>query len=402
MKVHRTLYLLSGRFSGILFVLFITAFAGLLIYTQHLVKDLREDSREVAEFYARTLKRVATSPDVPEELGWFFDNVISRTNFPLIQTTESGEPTSWKGISVPDNDRSAAAKFRVKRIMNNIRRENEPILLEYKDPKSGKVVGRGYLYYGDSKLITQLIYLPYIEIAAIGLLIFISILGYSSIKKSEQRFIWVGMAKETAHQLGTPISSLMGWLEVIRSENSLDQVKQIINDMETDIKRLEKVTARFSQIGSEADLKEQDIKKSLQEVIKYFHRRLPQSGKKIRIIENYGKVPKVPHNRELFEWVLENLIKNSLDAIKKTSGIIEVSTGIVPETGRVFVDIKDNGRGIGMKNRSDIFKPGYSTKKRGWGLGLNLAKRIIEEYHGGKLILKETKPGEGTTMRILF
>lgn len=401
MKVHRTLYMLSGRFSGTLFVLFVAAFVGLLVYTQRLVKDLRRDARAVVEFYAQTLQRVASSP-TDQEFSWFFDNVIRRTNFPLIISNMEGEPEFWKDISVPEQDKSPETKVRVKRIMNSMRRENEPIFLYWKDPNTEEILEIGYLYYGDSKLITQLVYLPYVEIAAVGLLVFIAIIGFSSIKRSEQRFIWVGMAKETAHQLGTPISSLMGWLEVIRSEDSLEKVKHTICDMENDIKRLEKVAERFSQIGSQADLKEQDITKSLREVVKYFHRRLPQSGKEVRIVENYRKVPKVPLNRELFEWVIENLIKNSLDAIKKTPGIVQITTGVIPENGRVYVDIKDNGRGICLKNRSDIFKPGYSTKKRGWGLGLNLAKRIIEEYHRGKLILKDTKAGEGTTMRIIF
>jgi len=399
--MHRTLYMLSGRFSGSLFMLTVAVFVGLYIYTQKLVQELRRDAREVVEFYAETHQRVANSPD-DQELSWVFDNVIRQTNFPLIITDESGEPNSWKGISVSENDKSPAAKTRVKRIMKSIKSENEPRQLQWRDAKTGKVFKMGYLYYGDSKLIIQLRSLPYVEIAALGLLIFIAVLGFTSIKRSEQRFIWVGMAKETAHQLGTPISSLMGWLEVIRAEKNLEQVKRTINDMETDVKRLEKIAARFSQIGSEADLKEQDLKKPLHDVVKYFHRRLPQSGKEVRIVEEYGPIPKVPLNRDLFEWVVENLVKNALDAIKNPPGIITISTGVIAENNRVFIDVKDNGCGIGIKNRSDIFKPGYSTKKRGWGLGLNLAKRIVEEYHGGKLMLKETRSGGGTTMRILL
>lgn len=402
MKIARMLYMLSGRFKGILFVLTVAVIVALVAYTRVLVKDIRKDSRAVVEFYAKMVQHLISSEDsAPVELNSFFD-IIRQTNFPLIQVSKDGTPTAWKGISVPEWDRSPDAISHVKRIMNSMGKENEPIVLEWRDPQSGKNWEMGYLYYGDSKLIPQLMYLPYVEIITIGLLILIAYLGYSSIKRSEQRFIWVGMAKETAHQLGTPISSMMGWLEVIRSEKSLRKVKETLNDIEMDIKRLEKVAARFSQIGSEAALKEQDIAPSLHEVVKYFHRRLPQSGKAVRIIENYSQLPDVAINRDLFEWVVENLIKNSLDAIKKRSGVVEISTGIMSENGRVYVDVKDNGRGIGLKNRSDIFKPGYSTKKRGWGLGLNLAKRIIEEYHSGKLILKETKPGEGTTMRIIL
>ena len=218
MKLRQTLYMLSGRFSGIFFILTITACVALLIYTQHLVKDLRRDAREVAEFYAQTVQKIAYEDIFSEELTWFFDNVTRRTNFPLIIVSPEGEPESWRSISVPDDDKSPAAISRVKRIIKSIKRENEPIPLQWKNPKTGEVTHMGYLYYGDSKLITQLIYLPYIEIASVGLLVLIAVLGFGSIRRSEQRFIWVGMAKETAHQLGTPISSLMGWLEVLQSE----------------------------------------------------------------------------------------------------------------------------------------------------------------------------------------
>jgi signal transduction histidine kinase len=240
-----------------------------------------------------------------------------------------------------------------------------------------------------------------VEISAIGLFLLISYLGFRSIKKSEQQFIWVGMAKETAHQLGTPLSSLMGWTELIKADLSKDNLNKTIPEMENDIMRLYKVAARFSQIGSQAELKKQDIITILSEVVNYFRRRLPQMGKKIDIIESYSKVAKVYMNKDLFEWVIENLIKNSLDAIEKEKGVIEISVGMLDDKSKkIFIDVRDNGKGINLQNRRRIFRPGYSTKKRGWGLGLNLSKRIIEEYHHGKLMIKDTKIGEGTCMRI--
>jgi signal transduction histidine kinase len=240
-------------------------------------------------------------------------------------------------------------------------------------------------------------------LSGLGLLVLTAFLGFNSIKQSEQRFIWVGMAKETAHQLGTPISSLLGWLEIMKSNHSdRTKIEPLIEDFESDIRRLEKVAARFSQIGSMASLKTQDIHVILKDTIAYFERRLPQSGKEIKIVESFGRIPPIPLNRDLFEWAIENLIKNAIDAVKHKPGIIEIKTGSLPDNGKTFIDIMDNGIGINGKRRRDVFKAGYSTKKRGWGLGLNFTKRIVEDYHGGKLYIKDSHPSRGTTMRIVI
>ena len=211
------------------------------------------------------------------------------------------------------------------------------------------------------------------------------------------------MAKETAHQLGTPLSSLMGWTELMKSDFSKENFRRIVPEMENDIKRLYKVAARFSQIGSKAELKRQDVKPILSDVVKYFKRHVQQMGKKVDLIVKHSETNNVLINKDLFEWVIENLIKNSLDAITKEKGIIEISTGKIDDkSSRIFIDIRDNGKGIYLQDRRRIFRPGYSTKKRGWGLGLNLSKRIVEEYHHGKLLIKDTRIGEGTCMRIVI
>jgi len=231
----------------------------------------------------------------------------------------------------------------------------------------------------------------------------IGFLGFSSIKKAEQQLIWVGLSRETAHQLGTPISSLMGWVELLQSSESLEKVRSISAEMAQDVQRLEKVAARFSQIGARPDLKEQDVPAILRDVARYYRRRLPQMGKTVVIEEEYEQVPRVPVNRELFEWVVENLVKNALEAIDKEDGRIVLRVTAVHERRfTVAVDVIDNGRGMDARERRKIFRPGFTTKKRGWGLGLSLAKRIVEEYHGGRLFVKESRPGEGTTMRILL
>jgi len=394
----RTIYMFSGRLKGIFFALILISILVIILYTQKLVNDLRRDASNIVQFYAQTLQKVASEELPPDALEWFFVNVTQRTNFPLILTDLNGNPVSWKGIEVPEDDTSPEAIKKVRDIARKMAKENKPVAITHGD----QIIN--YLYYGDSKLITQLIYLPYVTLSGLGLLILAAFFGFNSIKKSEQRFIWVGMAKETAHQLGTPISSLLGWLTMLEvNADDPQKVKAVVRDMKSDVNRLEKVAARFSQIGSEVDLKAQDVHQILKDVVAYFHRRLPQSGREIKIIENYSdNVPKIPLNRDLFEWAVENLIKNGLDAIKNNKGLIEITTGVLPDNGRVFIDIKDNGIGITAKRRNDIFKAGYSTKRRGWGLGLNFTKRIIEDYHRGKLTIKESYPGKGTTMRIIL
>ncbi len=387
---------ISRHFRGILFLLAIGLIAGLMWYTQSLVAQLRKEARDILEFYASFYQRAATEAD-DEELNFIFEQIIQRTNFPIVVTDNRGEPSAWKGIDVDPNDRSPEALARVRAIVKQMAKEIEPIPLRYENYVIGK------LYYGDSKLITQLVWLPYIEIGLVALFLLVAFLGYSSIKRSEQQLIWVGLSRETAHQLGTPISSLLGWLELLRSARSLEEVRRIADDMAQDLNRLQKVAARFSQIGSREDLKEHDLRQVLADVVAYFRRRIPQMGKRVEIREDYGEAPKAPVNRELFEWVVENLIKNALEALDKEEGVITIRLRAASARGRlVEIDVVDNGRGLDARERRRIFRPGYSTKKRGWGLGLSLAKRIVEEYHRGRLFVAESRPGKGTTMRIVL
>jgi len=400
--MKKLLYRLSDQFNLFLFTIAILLILILLYYSQTIVHNLRVQSRTILEFYAQIHSRAAAEND-STNINFLFENIIQKTNFPIINTDENKNPLYWENISVDPNDKSPEAIEKVKKMVNNLEKEMDPVPIIYRDEKTGEILLKQYLYYGDSNLITRLIWLPYIEIGVFGLFIIVAFLGFRSIKRSEEQSIWVGMAKETAHQLGTPLSSLMGWMELIKNDRSLESTKKILPDMDNDVNRLNKVATRFSQIGSQADLRKHDIGPILKDIISYFRRRLPQTGKKIKIIEHFETVPPIHLNRDLFEWVVENLIKNSLDAIEKEEGIIEISNGILNErSGNIFIDIKDNGKGISAQNRRLIFRPGYSTKMRGWGLGLNLAKRIIEEYHRGKLIIKDSKIGEGTTMRIIL
>jgi hypothetical protein len=397
MQTH--IYESKGRFKGILFGIALAIIVGLLFYTEKLVNDLRQEARTILQFYSRMYATAASDPN--SDVDFIFNEIIERTYFPIISTNQDHVPTFWKGIGNIGSERTPENLERVNRIKNRMKTIGEPLPLTYEDPINGKQT-LGYLYYGDSATITRLRWLPIIELGLVGLFILIGFIGFSTIKKSEERFLWVGMAKETAHQLGTPLSSLMGWIEVIREKSyKRAGTLKVIEEMEQDAVRLTKVAERFSQIGSLEDLRDQDINKILLNVARYIRRRLPQMQKKVTVVEDFGDIPCVPANSDLIEWVFENLVKNAVDSINHDHGLIRLSSGISDRKQyRIFVDVSDNGRGISPKDRKDIFRPGFSTKKRGWGLGLNLAKRIIEEYHMGKLILKDSQLDRGTIMRI--
>jgi signal transduction histidine kinase len=390
--VNRFFMRLIGGYRRWLFVLAVVVGLFLHFTTQRIVNGLRSEARSLVQFYAQLYARVAETEST-EDLSFIFDAIILRTTFPLINTDVHKNPQWWKGISVDPEDRSDEALKKVEQMVRRMDREIEPVPIRYGDTVLG------YLYYGDSRLIQQLRWLPTVEITVMGLFLLIGLVGYATIRRSEEKSIWVGMAKETAHQLGTPISSLWGWLEIIRTKKN--RIKDdVIIDMEKDLRRLQQVTVRFSQIGSRPDLKRSDPIPVLDEAVDYIQRRVPQVGRTVRVIRSFAPVGSVALNPGLFGWAVENLLKNSLDALDKEESRIEVSLGPCQGGRRIFIEVQDNGKGMDASQKRKIFRPGFSTKKRGWGLGLTLAKRIVEEYHGGRLFVKETKPGFGTTMRI--
>ena len=258
-----------------------------------------------------------------------------------------------------------------------------------------------YLYYGESELVEGLRNFPYFQLLFVSLFVFVGYLGFSYVRRSEQSSLWVGMAKEAAHQLGTPISSLMGWLEYMRMQdgkNHENTHEETYLEIEKDIDRLTRVAGRFSDIGSLPKLEVQVVGPVIENTTDYMRRRLPQSGTFIRLNVVTEPNLKAPLNAELFEWVIENLLKNALDAMDSEHGRIDVITSKVD--AKIRIDVRDTGKGIDRRNWKNVFRPGFSTKKRGWGLGLSLAKRIVEDYHGGSLSLAQSKPGQGSTFRI--
>lgn len=259
---------------------------------------------------------------------------------------------------------------------------------------------RQYVHYGESHLVRELRVFPYVQLGFVSLFILVGYLGFSYVRRSEQSSLWVGMAKEAAHQLGTPISSLMGWTELLRlGDLPPEQQRMALDEIENDISRLKRVANRFSDIGSLPKLDVMPLAPVVDATADYIRRRIPQS-KGVTLRVDVPPELASPLNAELFEWVVENLLKNALDAIETRQGLIEIVA--TEADGRIFIDVRDTGKGIDRRQWKNVFRPGYSTKKRGWGLGLSLAKRIVEDYHGGALTLEQSRPGHGTTFRIML
>jgi signal transduction histidine kinase len=282
---------------------------------------------------------------------------------------------------------------------------NEPIPIVVNFPETDLFPATRFvqkLYYGESDLVARLRWFPYIQLLFVGLFVLVGYFGFSYIRRSEQSSLWVGMAKEAAHQLGTPISSLMGWVEMLRLNRkegaSNESDEEAFLEIEKDIDRLERVTSRFSDIGSLPKLDRQPIALVLETTADYIRRRLPKRGAFIRVHVDDTAHLEAPLNADLFEWVIENLLKNALDAMEDGRGTIRME--VSGANNRIRIDVSDTGKGIDRRQWKNIFRPGYSTKQRGWGLGLSLAKRIIEDYHGGSLTLVGSRLGEGTTFRI--
>jgi anti-sigma regulatory factor (Ser/Thr protein kinase) len=392
-----TIYTRKGNFKGLLFIFGLLIISVILFYTQNLVNVLQEQSREYLRFKIRLLEENINNPDSEADLGLFFEEVIQGTDYPVIYTDTSMVPIGWKNISKEIDTISIVTpqiNEKLAKLIDVMDSENQAIPIQYQ----GIVLN--YYHYGVSPVIKKLRWLPYFEIAIAILFILVGYIGFSQIKRSEQRYIWIGMAKETAHQLGTPISSIAGWIELLK-ENP-EQVQHTMQEMEIDATRLTKIASRFSQIGSMPSLRETNLVPIIQNAVAYIRKRLPQYEKKIDIREVYQSdlFPKL--NTELFEWVIENIVKNAIDAIEGKNGVIDIHVQRTIDTQDVKIDIKDSGKGITKRDRRNIFKPGFSTKARGWGLGLSLAKRIVEDYHGGKLFIKDTRLGEGTTFRIVL
>ncbi|MDQ7041362.1 MAG: HAMP domain-containing sensor histidine kinase [Rhodothermus sp.] len=324
-------------------------------------------------------------------------------DIPAIITDSTGlHPLFWRNVPVPDSlaglsaSDSLQAIARLRELVAQMDQVHRPIPIRIRFDDTELVQ---YVHYGESRLIRQLRVFPYVQLFVMGLFILVGYLGFSYVRRSEQRSLWIGMAKEAAHQLGTPLSSLMGWVELLRTRSLRpDQQREALEEIEKDIARLKRVAQRFSEIGSLPRLEVQSLAPIIQNTADYIRRRMPSLGKQVMLTVQVPEEIRLPLNAELFEWVIENLLKNALDAIEGPDGRIDVRARV--QGNVVQIEVQDNGRGIERRQWKNIFRPGYSTKKRGWGLGLSLAKRIIEEYHGGAIALVQSRPGKGSTFRI--
>lgn len=383
-------YKYSVNIKAGLFLFGIILVSVFVLLTQKIVRDLRDDNREIVQLYAEIIAGVATSED-DENLNFIFENIIQKVQFPLIQSDVEMKPVSWRNL--PDNVNSETEVFRFQKTMDQ---QNDPIPLIYKNPDTNETITFGYLHFGDSRLINRLVWLPYLQIGLVGLFILLGFIGFSVIRNSEKRHIWAGMARETAHQLGTPISALLGWVDLLK--NNPNRSKSIVKDMDVDLARLQEISNRFSDMGTAPKFEKFNLIELIQSVINYLQRRV--SGVDIQFNFDDSAQFIVNGNEKLLSWAIENIVKNGIDASQDVAGEIKINVKTVED--RFIIDIIDFGKGIPKRDWKNIFRPGFSTKKYGWGLGLSLTKRIISDFHKGKIFVKESAIGSGTTISIIL
>lgn len=319
----------------------------------------------------------------------------------VIMNAKTHRPVYWKGlVDVAESDTTVAGGLRIAEAVETMRVHGLSYRILTRYPVT--VYRNGLLHYGDLEFLFLIKWLPFIQFAVIIILLTVGFIGLKNITNAEQRSIWVGMAKETAHQLGTPISSISGWLELLKTERETAFLDQAVTEMEHDVKRLTRVAARFSNIGSRPELQPIVVSDVIEEVLDYYRARVPHMGRSVRLEGLYYGPLRVMGNHELLIWAFENLIKNSLASIDHREGLVTVTGAMSKDFRQAILDFRDNGKGIPYQDQGKIMKPGFTTKKRGWGLGLSLVKRIIEEYHGGKIALLESRPGAGTTFRVML
>ena len=369
-----------------LFLLLIAVLVGMgsLIYTESLVSKLKVEERRNVQLWAEAT-RLISLPDTSQNVEFLSTIIENNNTVPVILTDESDSIISARNF---DAHKSGDYKY-IKEQLEKIKERNKPIV---NNLEKGHY---NLIYYKDSIILTMLIYYPYIQLGIIIFFILVSYLAFRSSRKAEQNQVWVGMSKETAHQLGTPTSSLAGWIEILEQKHP---GISITKELALDVQRLEKITERFSRIGSKPVIKSDNIIGIISRTVDYLKLR---TSSKVKIITDYNPDEKVvvPVNAALFEWVIENVFKNAVDSME---GSGEITVRITETERHALIDISDTGKGIPKSAFKKIFNPGFTTKQRGWGLGLSLAKRIIEEYHNGKIFVRHSEVGKGSCIRIVM
>ena len=367
------------------------------IYTNDLVRKIKEREQKQIDLYASTLEYLANTNDAIN-LMLILERVIQANHtIPVVLSDQNGNPEFYKNL--PEADKIEDQRERRKYLLKQIaimKAQREPIIVALNDDQN-KVYGYKYIYYRNSTLLSQLQYFPYVQLSIIAIFGLITFTVFNYSRAAEQNRVWVGLAKETAHQLGTPLSSLMAWVEYFKS--IYPDEKETFDELNKDVERLSMITERFSNIGSTPKLKQENVCALIYDVTDYLKRRI--STKVSLKIETFPNDEiEAQLNASLFSWVIENLIKNAVDAM---DGKGDINLKIIRmNEGKVAIELSDNGKGISKGNVGRVFNPGFTTKKRGWGLGLALTKRIIENYHGGKIYVKQTELNKGTTFRIVL
>ncbi len=369
-------------------IIAIAIVTGTVFYSNYLSKKIAADEREKVAVWVQSLK---TRAAVTDQASLDLTNAITshNTTIPIIETDEQDNP-SGQVLNVDTALLKIDSNFLRKKVQE-FKGQNDAIVVEVnKDP----LIINKY-YFGDSKLLREVKYYPIIQLLIVALFIIITLITITTRHKSTQNQVWAGMAKETAHQLGTPLSSLQGWVELLKE---MPGSEKLAKEMIKDVDRLKLVSDRFSKIGSIPQLESINLIEQIENMVAYIKRRAPEQIS--FSVDSHGlEKINVMANGPLFDWVIENLLKNALDA---TAGIGNIQIKIKEETNSVIIEVADSGKGISKQNLRNIFKPGFTTKKRGWGLGLSLSKRIIEQYHQGQLYVKNSDLGKGTTFKIVL
>jgi len=380
---------------------------GIFLYTYSLVRSFERQTEILTMVFAKFCAAATYPATQDEEVRLIFNEVIKDIHFPIVITDPRGVPYTWKNIGDHlDPDEVSWEVFasasptspppgiisEVIAVVRGMDSKRRPVLML--DQASGRFLGT--VHYARPAITGGLKWLPF---AAGALLMLFFVMGYLGIRSfivGERRSIWIGMAKETAHQLGTPLSSLMGWLQLLKERCADDRMRETVREMEKDILRLSKISSRFGKVGSRPRLDREDVVEIVRNAVDYQKRRLPSLSREVEIKEHFGNLPKADVNADLLEWAVENLLKNALDAMDKPRGIVELRTTYISRRQIISIEVEDNGRGMDQKSAKKIFEPGYTTRRGGWGLGLPLARRVVEEYHYGKLSLLRTSPGKGS------
>lgn len=361
--------------------------SGTIFYSNHLAKKIAAEEKIKIEQWVEATKDIANPNTTASNLVSIVFTENSK-EIPMILVTEKDSIMDHRNL---DSVKIAHDPSYLTDKLKEFKKLNDPIV--WKNPLDSLQTNR--VFYGESTLLKQVKYYPIIQLIIVALFIIITLIAISTRNKSTQNQVWAGMAKETAHQLGTPLTSLQGWVEMLKETPGMEK---IVPEMSKDVDRLKLVSDRFGKIGSTPQLELMDIVKQVESMVNYIKRRA--TDKVSFVIDSNGeKEIRAMINGPLFDWVIENLLKNGLDAME---GKGNIAISIKNETAQVTVDVMDSGKGISKQNIAKVFKPGFTTKKRGWGLGLTLSKRIIEQYHKGELYVKHSEPGKGTTFRIVL